>query len=227
MALWGSGIARADPLLDRLDSPDYATREAASAELLTGPLLDESRWLALFAQARSPEQRHRLLAAAEHQALTAMRLREFPQRGPGSLGMTHQVISPAQREHLGRAAILVLGTLPGFPAHAHLRPGDLIVAFNEQTIEPEMTPNAFPQMVQLTQAGQTVTLTVLRDGREQTLRMELAGFEPLARMYDGNDTGSPPGLTARFALPWQQLRQHYLAAAAATAPAPIPVMTRP
>jgi Do/DeqQ family serine protease len=74
---------------------------------------------------------------------------------------------------------LIVGRVqPGSAAdRAGIREGDIIVAFNGA----EMTePNVFRNQVAATAPGTEVTLTILRDGREQQVRATLGEFSPPA-----------------------------------------------
>ncbi len=228
VALWRFSVlafAQAQPLdpvalLADLDSPDYAVRSTATQTLLAAPHIDDDEWGELFAQARSPEQRHRLLAAARHHLLATLRRKEFPERGPGSLGMTQRVITPAERLQTGRAGVLVNSTLPGFPAYAHLLPGDLIVAINGTPIDTDVSDDRFQQLVQLNPAGQTVTLTLVRDGQDLDRQITLASFEALARMYERGDMG----VSARFEVQWRQWRDRLVVHASDAGPVQIELL---
>jgi S1-C subfamily serine protease len=65
---------------------------------------------------------------------------------------------------------------PGSAAdRAGLRKGDVITAFNGNEIS---EANAFRNLVASSAPGTEVTLTILRDGREQQIRARLGEFSP-------------------------------------------------
>jgi S1-C subfamily serine protease len=75
--------------------------------------------------------------------------------------------------------VLVVEVERGGPAgQAGLRPGDVIIALNGDSV---VDSNAFRIRVSSTAPGSEVTLTVLRDGREQQIRARLGEFEPAER----------------------------------------------
>jgi Do/DeqQ family serine protease len=93
----------------------------------------------------------------------------------GRVGVVIQQIDADLAASLGLEAArgaLVSDVEPNSPAAAAgIRRGDVIVAINGQPVD---NSNAFRNRVAGTQPGTPVTLTVLRDGREQQLRATLA-----------------------------------------------------
>jgi Do/DeqQ family serine protease len=75
-----------------------------------------------------------------------------------------------------RRGVFVAEVAPGGPAErAGIRPNDVIVGFNGERVD-EM--NQFRIRVSSTPPGSEVTLRVLRDGREQEVRLRLGEFRP-------------------------------------------------
>jgi Do/DeqQ family serine protease len=75
--------------------------------------------------------------------------------------------------------IVVYKIVPGGPAYkAGLKAGDVITAFNGVQVTDS---NTFRNQVASTAPGTEVTLTVLRDGREQQIRATLGEFTPQPR----------------------------------------------
>jgi hypothetical protein len=214
-----AAVAQSEPLdvssvLADLGSRDFTVREQATVSLLTTSVISEDTWSEWFAMATTPEQRHRLLIAARHHVLAQLRRKDFPERGPGSLGMSQRIITPNERKHLGRAGVIVNATFPGFPAYSHLRAGDLIVSINGTEIDDTISHERFIQMVQLNSAGQPITLVVLRDGAEVSFQITLASFEALSRMYERADQG----VAARYEVQWRQARDRMLSRSEGTKP---------
>jgi Do/DeqQ family serine protease len=74
--------------------------------------------------------------------------------------------------------VVVLQVQPGGPAErAGLRKGDVITTYNGVAVN---DPNAFRNQVARTPPGTEVTITILRDGREQQVRATLGEFTPQA-----------------------------------------------
>ena len=93
----------------------------------------------------------------------------------GYLGVTVQEVTPAMARGLGLPAprgLLVSDVAPGGPAaRAGLKRGDVIVAIDGK---PVADVGHFRNHIASTPPGTKETLTVLRDGREQTLEVAVA-----------------------------------------------------
>jgi serine protease Do len=93
----------------------------------------------------------------------------------GYLGVNIQSITPELAKALKlkeTKGALVADVVEGSPAEkAGVKRGDLIVAYNGKAVEDS---HNLPVMVAATPVGQEITLTVLRDDKEQQLRMEVA-----------------------------------------------------
>jgi len=67
---------------------------------------------------------------------------------------------------------LIATVEPGSPADkAGLRPGDVVLAFNGQEID---DPNKLPRLVAATKPGQSATLKIWRDGKEEQVKFTAA-----------------------------------------------------
>ena len=176
-------FSSADLLAD-LDSPSYETRQRATEALLRDDTMTLDRVAELYAQAESPEQRHRLLAVARHYFLIALQDELFPPPGSGAIGMSHETIRVGEVAGLETPAVHVLRTLPGFPAFAWLRVDDLIVAYEGRPLPDDLATSGFTPLIEGRERGEMVELTILRDGERQTLRFELAGASALGGLFD-------------------------------------------
>ena len=90
------------------------------------------------------------------------------------LGVTLQTLDEGLRDGMGYegSGVLVNQVMVGSPAdRAGLRKGDVIVSMNGRSAE---SPEQFTRMVQDARIGQTVSLTVMRDGDRRTLSARLA-----------------------------------------------------
>jgi Do/DeqQ family serine protease len=99
----------------------------------------------------------------------------------GQLGITVVKLNSEPAKELGIKEIKGVGVAqvqPGSAAdRAGLRKGDVITSFNGV----EMTdPNVFRNLVASTAPGTDVTLTIIRDGREQQIRAKLGELVPAA-----------------------------------------------
>lgn len=93
----------------------------------------------------------------------------------GRIGIAYQGLSARQAASLGLPAnttgILVSEVVPGSAASAAgIRPGDVVLKVNEQVIDPE---HPLPTIMLRYRPGDRVRLTLLRDGREQTVEITL------------------------------------------------------
>jgi serine protease Do len=95
----------------------------------------------------------------------------------GWLGVSIQPLTPDLAKSFGLTATqgaLVSSVVEGSPAaQAGVRPGDVVVRFDEKPID---GPRALPPLVALTEVGRTVNVIVLRDGAEQTLRLTVGNL---------------------------------------------------
>ena len=110
----------------------------------------------------------------------------------GMLGVTIQTVTADVAANLGLPAArgaIVSSVSPGSPAEAAgIKRGDVIVALNDQTV---VDSNSLRNQVASTAPGANVSITVLRDGRENKLQMKLA--ELPAPSAEGGAEGSAPG----------------------------------
>jgi serine protease Do len=92
----------------------------------------------------------------------------------GWLGVSIQDVTQdlARSFGLGRPhGALVASVLPEGPAHAAgIKPGDVIVSFAGHTVE---NSSQLPTMVARTKPGETVPVTVIRQGNEQTFQVKI------------------------------------------------------
>jgi serine protease Do len=95
----------------------------------------------------------------------------------GWLGVSIQPLTPDLAKSFGLTVTqgaLVSSVVEESPAaKAGVRPGDVIVQFDGKPID---GPRALPPLVALTEVGRTVSMTVLRDGAEQTLRLTVGNL---------------------------------------------------
>lgn len=170
-------------VLALLGDDDYQVRQAATRRLLRDNALTQADLDRLYAASKTPEQRHRLLRVARHHVIRRMIRQKYDgQAGPGSMGLSHQVI-PASQDR-ARTGVLVVMTLPGFPAYAALEPGDVMIDFAGQPLPDKLTAAQFPLLIQEHTAGEQIHLTVLRDGVEIDVLFILEHGQALKGVYD-------------------------------------------
>jgi Do/DeqQ family serine protease len=97
----------------------------------------------------------------------------------GQLGITVARANSEAAKKLGvkeGKGVVVADVQPGSGAdRAGLKKGDVITSFNGVEVN---DPNVFRNQVASTAPGTEITLTILRDGREQQVRAELGEFTP-------------------------------------------------
>ncbi len=210
--------AYTDPLADKprdavlalLDHEDFAVRESAEAHLLADNTLDRVALRRLLLEAETDEQRHRLARVAEHHVMREVREREFGQgvgeeadgpeevdrlparrpRASAAVGFSYQPLLTEDNPQTNTPAVTVTATMPGFPGHVYLRPGDLVVAVDGQTAQGirhrELITNWLGNRIAFHQPGDTLTLTVVRSGEAFTVEIVCAQSTALNRMYSTN-----------------------------------------
>jgi len=112
----------------------------------------------------------------------------------GYLGVSIQSITPELAKALKlkeTKGALVADVVEGSPAEkAGVKRGDVIVAYNGKAVEDS---HNLPVMVAATPVGQEVTVTVLRDGKEQQLRMEVAKLPSDETRAKVDESAQPAG----------------------------------
>jgi Trypsin-like serine proteases, typically periplasmic, contain C-terminal PDZ domain len=105
-------------------------------------------------------------------------LREFGETRRGWIGVRIQTVSPEIAESLdledARGALVAEVTEGGPAAEAGVESGDVILRFDDRDVE---DMRDLPRMVAETTVGETVRMTVWRDGATQTLRVTLGRLE--------------------------------------------------
>lgn len=195
-AVVGDGLLRrvSPAVLEALNDDDFAQREAATRALLRDNRVDIELIERCLAQPLTWEQRDRLMRVAEHHVLRSLRLMHR-ERLPGwsdggaSIGLTQAGVPAGEEPGVDRHAIRVMQTFPGFPAHAVLEPGDLIVAVDGRGIagigDAMGVAGAFGELIRSYKPGQTIRLSLVRSGRAMDVDVELASYNVLVTMYDG------------------------------------------
>jgi serine protease Do len=106
----------------------------------------------------------------------------------GQLGVYSQEITQELASGLGlkdRNGVLVADVDPnGAAARAGIRRGDVIRKVDGQDVN---TPNALRNRIAMTDPGAEVTLTVIRDGKEQQIKVRLGELRAAARPADGDE----------------------------------------
>ncbi len=204
--------------VDALNDPDHATRTNATDALLCDTTLTASQLARVAGPTPPPETRMRLLHVVRHHSLRRLREQYFAAPGPGSIGIVQTVladprpVAPANRQTRKASSpttappyALVTRVLPGFPACGRLHPHDRIIALNGTPLAGPARPATFQTMLEPFAAGDTVALTVLRDGTRLNITLTLANRAALAGIY------VPPSHTLhpRFAEHWAQERKPF------------------
>ncbi len=175
-AAYGEADAKDKALLERLNSPEWAVREAASTEL-SAEVWDLARLQGLYKAAPSLEAKERVLACARQQYFSKLMLGGSSPTDAGALG----VLKPTQPMVLQPAgsvapvkALYIATPICGMPSAVMLRPGDRIVEIDQvdlTKLPADAEPwNALTTRVRKTRADETLGMVVERDGK----RMEMS-----------------------------------------------------
>ncbi len=207
-------------VLADLGSEDYAVRQAATRRLLQDDDLTQDDLDRLFVQCETPEQRHRLLRIARHHDIRRMIETRFRDTtGPGSMGLSHTVVQVRTEEAdesqaQPRTGVMAALTLPGFPAYATMDPGDVIIEFDGQPIPEKVIGQTFLQMIKAKRAGDTIRMTVVRNGSTVEVQMTLNNSQALSEAYDINGVT----LNNPYRKQWAQTREAMLSLVEAEGP---------
>jgi len=222
-----------EDIVAALDHASFAKRESAEASLLTDNTLTKDDLKAMIQSAKSPEQRMRLLRVAEHHVLREMRERDFgpgrlradpeqdpviqprPERQPASVGYSYEPILTHQNPYADLPGVQVIATMPGFPGHAHLRRGDIIVQINGMGLsrhhrEGDIT-NWVRWQISSRAAGDTIEFTLLRGGELYSVKMVCAEGAALDHMYT-TDASQAAARKKPYRKDWEQVHNELVAA---------------
>lgn len=176
--------------LAALDAEAWPVRDAATIRLLRDETLTPEEIAKAFSQPLSAEQRLRLMLVAEHHVIRVMAQRMVLGPTKASLGVALEWLVPEEVAELGRPGVRVEATLPGFPAFGVLQVGDLIVAINGQGIDPSVMGEAMVQVfrdrIQNHTAGQTLALSLIRDGKPESIHVKLGSLEAMRALYESD-----------------------------------------
>ena len=163
-----------------LDAANPAKRDAATVNLMVRDDLTKEQLTQALQESKTPERRQRLIRVATHRFYASV---PAPHGGPdhdgGSLGvslgidMGNGIVQPTQNPTVQTPAVFIIGTVPGFPANAYLRPGDLITAVDGEPFKEDIDLDKFRMRIKNCGAGQFMTLDVLRDGQKLRYKIRL------------------------------------------------------
>jgi len=112
----------------------------------------------------------------------------------GQLGVSVRRVDSDMAQSLGMSetrGVIVNSVLPGSAAeHAGIRQGDVITALDGQPVN---ETNSFRNHVAATAPDSNVTLTILRDNREEKIRATLGEFKPETQAAEENSAGPNEG----------------------------------
>lgn|GEM_PF-7014742 len=176
-------------ILSALGSPEFAVRDAMFTRLLSDNKLSDDVIDRAFAGATKPEQRHRLMEVAQHHLIRRMCKNMPLPNEQGSLGimLAGSAISIPDESGKPQPGAYVMQTLPGFPAFAHLRSGDVIISLGKGRLSTEVIPatflKSFQEQIKSFKAGQTIPMEVWRDGKIINISFAAASFDHLTIVY--------------------------------------------
>ena len=199
-------------VLKDLASDDYLVRQQATERLLADDQIHSDYIAQLYAHAKLPEQNHRLLNIARHHAIRQMINAQYGNEGQGAIGITHEAISADQSTVQGQSGIVVLETFPGFPGHAYLRRGDVILSIDDTPFPSGLSSGKiaehFVASVKSHPCGTTVRFSVYRNGHTLQIQFPLASFDALKSAYNGPENLQQPFLDSWLAIRRNMLNSH-------------------
>jgi len=211
----GPANAPFDQLVEMLSHDRYEMRQRASTELMIREDVTDEQLGEAIRQADTPEVRHRLVRIAMHHFFANLE----GEPGPAALQLNadaaaigvsfshgqrnaeQMVIHPHQHPLLESPAMLIAYVFPGFPAYAHLQPGDLITAVNERTFGNNLTYESFAETIRQFKPGERISMDVVRGGRKKRVHLRLAHHRRLDIVNQA--IGAQHNDPALF-LPWRQ-----------------------
>lgn len=197
-------------LLADLGSSNYETRRLASIRLMADETLKRQDIDRLYAASTTAEQRLRLIEVARHHAIRDIYMQRFAEDPRGSLGVTLRPVENGEQQGLEHPAILVLLTFPGFPAFAHLLPGDFVTAINGEHLpaglDGKQTSDRFIEIIKSHRPGDMIELELQREGKTHTVRFSLAPFGALSELFEegAGILRGQPRLKAQYQAIWAQ-----------------------
>ncbi|MFI4859271.1 MAG: PDZ domain-containing protein [Phycisphaerales bacterium JB063] len=185
--------------VEQLGDAEYRLRAEASAALMRDNTLDEDKIRGWLLADNDPERRRRLLAIAEHhimRALIASMLQDLREGDPlpdrGAVGFSYDPLLPDNNPHGPGAGLIVLATMPGFPGHAYLQTGDIILAIDGRSTR-SATVTSVRSWVQLeigrNSEGDTISLTVYREGETFDVQVPCGSITALNEVYTTTGVG--------------------------------------
>lgn len=150
-----------DQLITQLASPTLAEREAATYDLLgsnTIPLRQIEQAL-----------QHTPLTHEQRRRLTAVAHARFVQNPHGAIGV--------QFNTRDRSGLVIAKTFDEFPSARVLKEGDLLLAINGVTLR---SITDVRRLVTSRGPGETVTMSIIRDGEQQEVRVTLGRYMNLS-----------------------------------------------
>ena len=127
----------------------------------------------------------------------------------GRLGVSMNNLDPTMRETYGvpeeRGGIIIGGVAPGLPADkAGIKDEDIIIEFNGTKV---ISTDQFANLVERTAPGTKVTLTIIRNGKEQKITVTMGADETASTTTDNTNISEQVGITVTEMT--QQLANRY------------------
>jgi len=180
----GGALVLDDEILAKLDHPDPDIREAQTRELLGDLRVTPEHVLDALERARTWEQRHRLIEIARHHFIREVIARGDRSKDAAAIGIRLDTAALLDDAATSRYVVRVDATFPGFPGHAVLRPGDLVLAIpGTGPLDAGRPTDTFTRRIQSMNPGDELTLDIQRDGEIQRVSMRLGSLQALHTIY--------------------------------------------
>jgi hypothetical protein len=164
-----------DEFVAALRSPSFEARDEATTALLrlSPDRLGEIQ--SLLARESDAEAAARLTQVAIHLFLKA----RTPLEGQASLlgiKFNDELVRTNTKDGDLSMSIAVMELQPGYPAAQELRVGDRLLGIDGKRFPVDMPRETFPSLVRAHYPGEVVTFTILRQGKEMDVKVQLAGL---------------------------------------------------
>ena len=198
-------------LLARLDAPAWTTREAALIELESGKW-EPARLRALYHGTDSPEAKDRVLTAAKHLYFKSLWTARSFAGESAAMGFTFPpkptLVQPVGAQ-MPLAGLFVSAPLCGMPSVVKLKPGDRVLTIGGADFANLAQESNLPDLLRVRlsryKPGQSLDLTIERDGQQLEVELELAPREAMVEMFLSGGFGVSAEIAARWLVEREKL----------------------
>ena len=214
-----------ETLLARLADSEFLVREQATEALMLREDFHQADLHRALGRATHPERRNRLIRIAKHRFFQrlASQFPEVPQ-DRGALGIrlspdnqiepTRFVVYDADHRQLPNTAMVIVQTIPGFPAFVHLRPGDQVLQVNGLKLNECLTDTDFVARLMPLHQNERLKLQVRRGKRVFEVTLAMGSYTRLINLtqavqYGGGQPVEGGDMFSAYP-PWQEYLRRWV-----------------